>query len=221
MEEGVRILIIHRNRLFREGLACVLAQQQIIRVVGAAGEVLEELEKLGPDVILLDFCLPERKGLQQAERIRGVLPDARILMIGLAELESDILACIESGVAGYLTQDASIEDLLNQIQAVTTRQTLCSPRVAGFLFSRIVEGARERQLRKALGPPNLTRRELEIVALIEERLSNKEIAVRLQIELQTVKNHIHNMLEKLKLNGRREAAAYARERGLLMGLPWI
>ena len=219
MERPIRVLIIHRNRLFREGLAFVLAQQQNISVVGSfpgAGEVVGELERLTPDVIILDLCLPGREGLGEARQICGVLPKARILMMGLTELQSDVLACIEAGAKGYLPQEESLEDLLNNIQAVAAGEALCSPTIAALLLSRVAEAGREKQLRQVLGLPNLTRRELEIIALIEKGLSNKEIALRLQIEVQTAKNHIHNILEKLQLDGRREAARFAREQGLIV-----
>ena len=222
VERQTRVLIIHRNRLFREGLAFVLAQQQTITVVGAVAEasaVLGELEGLHLDVILLDLGLPGRQGLGEARQIRAVFPDAKILMIGLTQTESDILACIEAGAAGCLLEEASLEDLLNHIQAVAADEALWPPKVAGVLLSRIAESARERELRQVLGLPNLTRRELEIIALIEERLSNKEIAIRLRIEVQTVKNHIHNILDKLQLDDRKEAARYAREKGLLPMYP--
>lgn len=218
MSGTIRVLIIHRNCLFREGLAFVLAQQPTIAVVGSVAEasaVLGELEKLRPDVIILDLYLPGREGVEEAQRIRAVFPDAKIVIIGLDNAQSDILACIEAGGAGCLPQEASVEDLLNNIQAVAAGEALCSPKVAGLLFSRIREAGRERDLRQVSGLPEITRREHEIVRLIAEGLSNKEIAVRLQIEVQTVKNHVHNILDKLHLDDRRAAARYARERGLL------
>ncbi len=221
MEGLIRVLLIHPNRLLREGLALVLPQQQNIAVVHAVAEasaILMELERLRPDVIVLDLSLPGREGLGEARQIRAVFPDAKLLMTGLSELASDVLACIEVGAAGYLLQEASIEDLLNNIQAIVAGEALCSPKVTRVLFSRITEASRERDSVRLLGLPNLTRRELQIVALIEDRLSNKEIAVRLEIEVQTVKRHVHNILEKLQLDSRHEAARYARERGLLMGL---
>lgn len=190
----------------------------VLRAVAGAGEVIGDLERLRPDVILLDLSLPSREGLGDARWIREVFPGAKILMTGLSELESDFLGCFEAGAAGCLPEEASLEDLLNNVQAVAKGEVLCSPRVAGVLVSRIGDASRERELRQVLGLPNLTRRELEIVALIEEGLSNKEIAVRLAIELPTVKTHIHNILEKLQLDGRREAARYVREKGLLRNL---
>ena len=219
MERAIRVLIIHRNRLLRDGLNFILAQQQSItvaRAVGQAGPILEDLERLRPDVIILDLCMPGREGLGETRLIREILPDVKILMMGMTESESDFLACIEAGATGYLPQDASLEDLLNNIHAVATGEALCSPKVAGLVFSRLAGARRESEIRQVLGLPNLTRRELEIISLIEEGLSNKEIAVLLHIEIQTVKNHVHNILEKLQLGGRKEAARYARERGLLV-----
>jgi DNA-binding NarL/FixJ family response regulator len=217
MGEAIRVVMIHRKRLWREGLTFVLSQQQNITVVGSvakASEILEEIEGLCPEVILIDFSLPDRDGLGETRLIRKTWPGVKILMIGLSELESDVLACIEAGAAGYLPQEASLAELLNNIQAVAAGEAFCSPRVASFLFSRIEEGARARERLRAFGLVHLTRREREIVALIEEELSNKEIAVRLRVEIQTVKNHVHSVLEKLQLHSRREVAQYVREQGL-------
>ncbi|MFQ5917557.1 MAG: LuxR C-terminal-related transcriptional regulator [Candidatus Binatia bacterium] len=221
MEGMIRVLLIHRNRLFREALTFVLAEQQnmsVIRTVAESGEVLEELERLRPDVIVLDLCLPGREGLGEARRITEAFPEAKILMMGLTELEVDVLACIEGGAAGYLSQDASLEDLLNNIHAVAAGEALSSPKVTGLLVSWVAASSHEKERLRSLGLGRLTRRELEVIPLIEEGLSNKEIAVRLQIEVQTVKNHVHNILEKLQLNRRREIARYARERGLVSSL---
>jgi DNA-binding NarL/FixJ family response regulator len=187
----------------------------VIGSVAGVGEVVGDLERLRPDVVLLDTSLPDRGGLRDAQRIREVLPEAKILMTGLSELESDVLACFEAGAAGYIPQEASLEELLNNIQAVAAGEALCSPKVTALLVTRIAEARHERELRRVQGLPNLTRRELEIIALVEEGLSNKEIGVRLKIEIPTVKTHIHNILEKLQLDRRREAAQYVREQGLL------
>lgn len=172
---------------------------------------------MSPDVIILDVRLPGREGLGDTRLIREILPDVKIIVMSVTESESDVIACFEAGAAGFLPEEASLEDLLNNIQAVAKGEALCPPKVTGLLLSRVAEATRKRELREVLGLPNLTRRELEIISLIERGLSNKEIAVQLHIEIQTVKNHIHNILEKLHLDGRREAARYAREQGLLMG----
>jgi len=221
MEGVIRIVIIHRKRLLREGLAFVLSQQQGLAVVSSvaeAYEILRDIAQLCPDVIIIELSLPERDGLDDLRQIRKACPDgAKVLMIGLSDLASDVLACIEAGASGYLPQEASLEELISSIQAVAAGEALCSPKVVGLLFTHIAHRAREQERLHALSLVHLTRREREVIALLEEGLSNKEIAARLQIELQTVKNHVHNILEKLQLDSRREAARYAREQGLMRG----
>jgi DNA-binding NarL/FixJ family response regulator len=201
----------------REGLAYALSQQQGISVVAACAttEVLNEFDRLPPDVAIMTLSLQGRDMLKEARHFQEASPTTKVLMLGLSELESDVLACIEAGVAGYLLQEASLEELVQSIRAVAMGEAFCSPRIAGLLFYRLAERAREREQRQPPGIIHLTRREIEVVALIEKGLSNKEIAVRMQIELQTVKNHVHNILERLQLSSRREAARYAREQGLL------
>jgi DNA-binding NarL/FixJ family response regulator len=129
--------------------------------------------------------------------------------------EADVLACIElGGASGYLLQGASVEQLISNVRAVVGGETLCSPRIASLAFSRISALARRNAEVCAGNLAHLSLRELEVIVLIEGSLSNKEIATRLHIEVQTVKNHVHNILEKLQVDSRREAARYAKERGL-------
>ncbi len=218
MQSAIRVAIIHRNRLFREGLAFVLSQQRGITVVtcgDGAGDALAEIGRLCPDVIILDFSQQGRDGLKEARQLREASPESRLLLMGLTESEADVLACIEAGAAGLLQREASLEELVQNIRAMAAGEALCSPKIIALLFSQIAEEAHARKRVQRSDLPHLTSRECQILALIEERCSNKEIAVRLEIEIQTVKNHVHNILEKLQLHSRREAASYARERGML------
>jgi DNA-binding NarL/FixJ family response regulator len=218
MQNAIRIAIIHRNRLFREGLAFALSQQHDITAATCIDEpcrALAEIGSLCPHVIILDFSQQGRNGLQEARQLHEACPAAKLLMMGLTESESDVLACIEAGAAGLLQREASLEELLQSIRAVVAGEALCPPKIVSLLFSQIAEGAHARKRVQHLNVPHLTSRERQILALIEERYSNKEIAVHLHIEIQTVKNHVHNILEKLQLHSRREAASYARERGML------
>jgi DNA-binding NarL/FixJ family response regulator len=218
MQNAIRVAIIHRNRLFRERLAFVLSQQRGITVVtciGGVSEVLADIGGLSPAVIILDFSQQRRDGLEEARQLREASPRSKLLLMGLTESEADVLACIEAGAAGLLQREASLEELLQNIRAMVAGEALCSPKIIALLFSQIAEEAHAKMLVQRLDLPHLTSRERQILALIEERCSNKEIAVRLQIEIQTVKNHVHNILEKLQLHSRREAASYARERGML------
>ena len=218
MQNAIRVAIIRRNRLFREGLAFVLSQQRGITVVtytDGASDVLAEIGRLCPDVIILDFSQQGRDGLKEARQLREVSPVSKLLLMGLTESEADVLACIEAGAAGLLQREASLEELLQNVRAMVAGEALCSPKIIALLISQIAEEAHARMRMQRPGQPHLTSRERQILGLIEERCSNKEIAVRLEIEIQTVKNHVHNILEKLQLHSRREAASYARERGIL------
>jgi two-component system nitrate/nitrite response regulator NarL len=218
--EAIRTIIVQRNRLARESLGLALQAQAgvlVVRHAASAHELSPSDERLDGAIILLDLSDGGTGPDDAIHRIAERFPAARILAIGVAETESTVLACIEAGVAGYLSQDAALEDLVKHIRMVAAGETFCSPKVAGLLFSRVAESARERHRLLALSSGHLTRREREVVALIEEGLCNKEIAVRLNIETATVKNHIHNVLERLQLDNRRDAARYAREHGLLRG----
>jgi len=218
--QEIRIVILHRNRLFRESLAFVLAKHEAIFVVWTApgfDPTDGGLTSPRPDLFILDFGVPGRGGLDDAKQIQAISSECKVLMIDVPDIEADVLACIEvGGAAGYLLQDASVENLVSNVRAVVAGEALCTPRIASLAFSRISALARHT---KELSPSNvthLTRRELEIIALVEDGLSNKEIATRLHIEVPTVKNHVHNILEKLQLDGRRDAARYAKEHRLAM-----
>jgi DNA-binding NarL/FixJ family response regulator len=130
----------------------------------------------------------------------------KTLVIEVPNTEEDILSSVEvGGASGYLLMDASIRDLIDNIMAITRGETLCSPRVASLAFCRMSRLARQISESGSVNAGHLTKREAEIVTLIEDGLSNKEIAVRLHVEVSTVKNHVHNILDKLQLHDRRSA----------------
>jgi two-component system NarL family response regulator len=218
MQKAIRVAIIHRNRLFREGLAYVLSQQHditVITCIDGANNASVEIAELYPDVIILDFSQQGCNDLQEARRLLEASPGSKLLLMGLTDSEADVLACIEAGASGILQREASLEELLRNIRALMAGEAPCSPKIVALLFSQIAQSAKTRTGVQHPGLPHLTSRERQILALIEERYSNKEIAVHLHIEVQTVKNHVHNILEKLQLHSRREAAGYAKERGFI------
>jgi DNA-binding NarL/FixJ family response regulator len=134
------------------------------------------------------------------------MPGVKVIAFAVSEIEDDLIACIEAGIAGFVTRDASIDDLAQSIMNALRDEVICPPRIAGLLFKRVAA------LSEA-GTPNvqmLTRREREIAELLNEGLSNKEIARNLRIGSATVKNHVHNILEKLHVRRRGEAAARLR-----------
>lgn len=220
--QDIRMVIVHANRLFRETLAMSLAQQERIVVVGTAAsldQIPMDWAVSGLNLFLVEANALTRKALEDATRIRTVAPGCKVVMLEVPDADADVLACIEiGGASGYVLRGASFDDLLRSIRAVAAGETLCQPRITNLAFSRLSELAREVSSSCAEHSKPLTRREQDIIESIEQGLSNKEIAIRLGIELSTVKNHVHNILDKLKLQDRRSAARYVKEHGLISNL---
>ena len=215
MNKSIRICIADDNRLLREGLASMLAEIEDITVVGMASsgsQALDQIQQLLPDVALIDIGMPDKDGLDVTQTLHEKLPAVKVIILGMPDLTDEIMACIEAGATGYVLKEASFEYLVESIRSVQRGESFCSPRMAASLFSRIAELAGERIPESSV---KLTMREIEIINKIADGLSNKEIAAQLYIEEQTVKNHVHNILDKLQLHNRLEAVQYARERKLL------
>jgi DNA-binding NarL/FixJ family response regulator len=203
--ELVRVVVASGIRLYREGLAGSLASVTMLEVVGTAedvGERLDEIAALRPDVVVVDTS----GAAECARLLAGAAPDARVVALAVTEADADVIPLVEAGVVGYLTTDQSLDELAELIHSVARGESPCSPNVAAMLVRRIGVLAAERRPR-IVDSAALTRRELEILGLIRRGLSNKEIAAALHIELATVKNHVHHILEKLDVRGRNEAAA--------------
>ena len=215
MSKPIRIFIADDNRLLREGLASMLIEIEDITVVGMASsgnQALDQIKQLLPDVALVDIGMPDKDGLDVTQALYKDLPNVKVIILGMPDLTEEIMACIEAGAAGYVLKEASFEYLVESIRSVQQGESFCSPRMAASLFSRVAELAGERVSENSI---KLTPREVEVINKIAEGLSNKEIARQLFIEVQTVKNHVHNILDKLQLQNRLEAVQYARERKLL------
>ena len=215
MNKPIRVFIADDNRLLREGLVSMLAEQEDITVVGSAESgrlALDQIEQTLPDVALVDIGMPDKDGLDVTKSLQKNLPNVKVIILGMPDLTEEIMTCIEAGAAGYVLKEASFDYLLENIHSVQRGEPFCSPRMAASLFSRVAELTREKIPENSI---KLTRRELEIINKIAEGLSNKEIAYQLSIEIQTVKNHVHNILDKLQLHNRLEAVQYAREKKLL------
>jgi DNA-binding NarL/FixJ family response regulator len=203
------VVVIAAVRFYREGLAGLFANRPDFTVAASVAneeEGLEQIEALVPDVVLL--ALAPTAGVLLVEEIVERSPETRVVIVGIADDDPEVLPLAEAGVAGYVTTDASAEELVCVVESVARGEALCSPRIAAALLQRVAALARDQRPR----PPHaqLTTREREIVALIDQGLSNKEIARALWIEVATVKNHVHNILEKLNVTRRAEAAALVR-----------
>jgi len=199
------VYIVSETRLFREGLTAVLARADGLDVVGhgRCADALEEIGELRPASLLLDMGGADCLGVPR--RLHAVLPFVRIVGVAVAEVEPNIIACAEAGICGYVSQNGTVEDLIASVMRALGGELVCPPRITAVLFNRLATLAADR----TAVPPGepLTRREREIAGLIAAGLQNKEIARRLGLGNSTVKNHVHNILQKLN----------ARRRGEIVG----
>jgi two-component system, NarL family, nitrate/nitrite response regulator NarL len=212
----IRVFIAAPFRLYHEGLAEILSGEPGIAVVGTAAygrEAVTRVRELEPDVVLLDPAIPE--GANAIRELAGPSATVRVVALASPEVEAEMIAWAEAGVSGFVGFSDSLAELLATIRGAARGDLLCSPQVAGSLLRRVTLLAAERSQWKDEGQGQLTARELEVIRLLDEGLSNKQIALRLCIELPTVKHHVHHILEKLGVTRRSDAVAALRQRGML------
>ncbi len=203
------VVVVAEVCLYREGLAQSLSHRTEVQVLGTASsraDALALVARARPDVVLVDMAMPGA-----AEVARGAhqaLAQVKVVALAIHETEEVVLACAAAGLQGYVSCGASLEDLVRTVQAVGRGELVCPPYITGSLFRQV---AALSAARGGAGRASLTPRERQIVELIDEGLSNKEISRRLSIGLSTVKNHVHNVLEKLDVSRRGAAAARLRE----------
>ena len=210
------VFVLVHVRLYRDGIADSLDRDARFRLVGTAGSLDDAQEQLDalqqpPDVVLVDLGLPEGAGA--ARVLRSASPAISIVALAVREADEEILSWAEAGVAGLVSRNATLAELLDAVDGAARNEVHTSPAVAAVLLRRVASLAGERTT--AAHGSALTRREREVLGLIDRGLSNKEIAGSLRIEVPTVKNHVHNILEKLNVVRRTEAVFAARSRGEL------
>jgi two-component system nitrate/nitrite response regulator NarL len=202
---GIRVLVASHIRLYREAVGRVLEQAREVVLVGvadSAADALEQVQRLAPDIALLDMAMNDAFQLAgQLARFDGA---SRIVALGMSENETEVLNCAQLGISGYVTRDASIADMLAAVEATARGEVHCSPKIAGSLFRRIAALSTERSTGNS-APHSLTARESQILRLLQQGMSNKMISRSLGIELPTVKNHVHSILTKLGIHPRTEA----------------
>ena len=215
MIQSVSLIIVTENRLFGECLAAVLARCQsctILAVVQTAAEALQQIQEHQSDIILLDVHLPHTMVLTLTQQLTRDFPHVRVLLLGVTEAETEIQAYVEAGACGYVLKNTPFHELQSVIELVTRGETMCSPHIAHAMFAWLSELAQTSASSVTHEPMILSDRELEILQLIAEGWSNRQIADHLYLSPHTVKNHVHNILKKLRVQRRLEAIKYASER---------
>jgi two-component system, NarL family, nitrate/nitrite response regulator NarL len=205
----IGVLIVADVRLYREGLAASLASRNHLRVVATSSgraDAREKVHAAGVNVVVVDIAM--RESLELIHDLHREAVATKVLAFAVEDVASDILDCAEAGAAGYVTADASVDDLVAAIERIADEELVCSPRVAARLFRRMSERSDGRAT-DTLHAKTLTIRERQVLDLIRQGLTNKEIAQRLNVAEPTVKSHVHNLLEKLNVPTRAQAAVRA------------
>ncbi|QUQ65647.1 LuxR C-terminal-related transcriptional regulator [Kutzneria sp. CA-103260] len=203
--ELLRLFVVTGIRLYREGLAEILARLPDIEEVGTAQDGREGLagvSRFRPHIVLLDMSLLD--SLETARAMARGTPSVKVVALAVPETQSHVLACAEAGIAGYVPREGSLGDLVTTVRHVAKGEAVCSPLIVAGLLRRVAVLSDREHVRPTA---RLTEREREIVDLIALGMANREIARQLGIELCTVKNHVHNILEKLGARHRKEVAA--------------
>ena len=206
----ISIGIIEDNRLVREGLIALLSNLSDVRVVASAsGDETAMLPDVKAQVVLLDVGLSHGHSLRVAKQIRQDWPDSRVILMDVLPVYEDLVQFVNAGVSGFVMKDATLEELISTVRSVAQGGQVLPPQMATTLFARIATDAVVRGRPEALDAVRMTPREREVINLIAEGLSNKEIATRLEIATDTVKSHVRNVMEKLMLHTRLQIAAFA------------
>ena len=216
MTAPITLVLIDDNRLLREGIAAMIHTQPGFTVLAASADVDEALRRVRearPDVVLLDLGLEDHDSLSLTATVHGEVPAARVIVMGLLPVHEDVAAYVRAGASGFIMKDASFEAFFSTIRAVAGGAEVLPPALTNSLFAQIARNAAGGSPSRLLEAVRLTQRERQVVGLLGEGLSNKEIATRLHIAVHTVKSHVHNVLEKLALRSRLEVAAFTHAAG--------
>jgi len=213
----MRILLVDDHILFRKGLGGLLAVQPDFQIVGEAGDGLEALalaRELMPDLILMDINMPNCDGKRATARIKQEMPYVQIIMLTVSDDDQDLFEAIKAGAQGYLLKNTKPEDLYEMLRGVARGEAPLSRLMASKILREFARGISRLSPQEERPESQLTVREKEVLQLVTDGLSNHEIAERLVITENTVKNHLRNILAKLHLDNRVQAAAYAVREGL-------
>lgn len=210
----IRIIVVDDHNLFREGLVAIIRSEVDIEIVGQAGTVRDAVEmvrSMDPDMVLMDFTLPDGTGVDATREILQERPHCKIVFLTMSEEDENLFAAIRGGAKGYLLKNMQPKKLVAAIKSVHQGESALSR----SMTMRVMEELARTKSPGHTGDPTLTRRELEVLRELASGFSNSEIATRLVVSENTVKYHVHSILGKLGLSDRREAADYARKHGII------
>ncbi|MEX2210745.1 MAG: response regulator transcription factor [Gaiellaceae bacterium] len=214
--DTLRVLLVDDHDLFRTGLRNLL-EEQGVNVVAEAGTGLEAIQCVrehAPDVVVMDLNMPGMTGVEATRHIASVSPLTRVLVLTISDQDGDVMDAIMAGACGYLLKDASIQELMRGIEAAAVGEALISPHIAAKVLQRLRAASTEPDLERTIRA-ELSDRELQVLKLIANGKDNNQIAAELHISPKTVKNHISNILMKLQIGNRIQAAVYAVKSGLV------
>ena len=209
----IKILLIEDNRLLREGISALLKKQpdmNVVTTVGNGENILTLVGKFKPNIVLLDLGLRNQNSLQVVKLIKANFQNTKIIVMDLIPLQTDVFEFVQAGVSGFMLKDISVAEFLKTIRSVFEGAQVLPPHLTGSLFTQIVEnavnGLPPRIITESV---RMTKRERQVIELIADGSTNKEIAQKLNLSTYTVKSHVHNILEKLALNTRVQIAKHA------------
>ncbi len=211
----IKVLIADDHTLFRQGLVGMMeTREDFVQVIGAAAtgrEAVQLAEQLQPDIILMDIYMPDGNGLQATREIRERFPTIKVVMLTSSESDEHLYEAVQLGASGYLLKNLDAAQLFELLGGVMRGEAAMTPEMA----SRLLKGIAKRSANPDQGVDALTERELIVLRLVAVGASNSEIADKLYISVNTVKTHIRNILDKLQLENRTQAATFAMDRGLI------
>jgi DNA-binding NarL/FixJ family response regulator len=215
-QDDLRVLLVDDHDLFRTGLRNLLAEHGGIHVVaeGTNGaEAVRLVRELAPDVVVMDLNMPAMSGVEATRHITALSPLTRVIVLTISDEDGDVMDAIVAGACGYLLKDASIADVVTGIRSAAVGASLISPTIASKVLRRVRASTADTELAEAIRT-ELSDRELQVLRLIANGKDNAQIAAELVISPKTVKNHISNILMKLQMQNRIQAAVYAVRSGL-------
>ncbi|HEV3479162.1 MAG TPA: response regulator transcription factor [Gaiellaceae bacterium] len=211
----LRVMLVDDHDLFRTGLRNLLEEQgvQIVAEASDGASALTLVRELTPEVVVMDLNMPGMNGIDATREIVRLAPLTRVVVLTISDQDDDVMDAILAGACGYLLKDSSIQDLMQGIRAASVGESLISPHIAAKVLQRIRASGIDTEM--GGGGPELSERENEVLRLIANGKDNADIAQELHISPKTVKNHISNILMKLQIENRIQAAVYAVRRGLV------